>query len=279
MASPQKVKVYFHVGLGKTGSKFLQHDFFPRLSGIFYIKPHHFSRYKKLAASLKSISHTKGKILFSRELDQQFEQVVQEFAEYYPDAGTIIVLRRHDEWLLSQYKRMIKNGYHIKFSEFFNLQNTGMFSLTDLNFSGKVQLLQQLFSTPPLVLLYDELRSNPASFLEKIAAYLGVPLPATLPNRRRHASYSEKQLRFAYLASAVVRHRPTSNVLLRYLYVYPVRYSILALGALLPEKLTASVDIFPSEEQLQQIREHFKEDWNRCINYAMESAEQLNLQR
>lgn len=275
MAYAPTTKVFFHVGLGKTGTKFLQHSFFPRLPLILYIKPQRFKRYPKLAEILNTTPTPPEKVLFSRELDQQFERVVREFARTFPDAGTIIVFRRHDEWILSQYKRHIKNGYNITFSEFFNLRNTGLFKLRDLDFSGKVALLQELFTMPPLVLLYDELCTDPSKFLKKIAIYLGVPLPGKYSLRRRHTSYSEKQLRFAYLASSVLNWRPVDNVLIRYLYVYPIRYGVLALGALLPGRLTASVKVLPPQEVLQEIREFFNEDWERCVALAVYSEKQL----
>jgi hypothetical protein len=65
------------------------------------------------------------KFLISCEFDKQFERETEDFSKFFPDTGIIIVFRRHDEWILSQYKRTIKNGFHVKFKDFFNLENTG----------------------------------------------------------------------------------------------------------------------------------------------------------
>jgi hypothetical protein len=42
------MEIYFHVGLGKTGTKFLQHEFFPKITGIYYIKPQKYIRAKSI---------------------------------------------------------------------------------------------------------------------------------------------------------------------------------------------------------------------------------------
>ncbi|RLD17565.1 MAG: hypothetical protein DRI36_03430, partial [Caldiserica bacterium] len=99
-------EVYFHVGLGKTGSKYLQFVFFPKLKGIYYI---HFSKYKKSKEIIKRKNFKK--FLVSREFDRQFEDEINWFSKDFPDAKPIMVLRRHDSWILSQFKRFIKNGY------------------------------------------------------------------------------------------------------------------------------------------------------------------------
>ena len=37
-------KIFFHVGLAKTGSTFLQKNFFPKLKNIKYISTHKYKR-------------------------------------------------------------------------------------------------------------------------------------------------------------------------------------------------------------------------------------------
>ena len=143
-------EVYFHVGLGKTGSKYLQFVFFPKLKGIYYI---HFSKYKKSKEIIKRKNFKK--FLVSREFDRQFEDEINWFSKDFPDAKPIMVLRRHDSWILSQFKRFIKNGYRGKFDDFFNLNNTGFFRIKDLMFFEKIKFLEKKFTSKPLILIYD----------------------------------------------------------------------------------------------------------------------------
>ena len=43
-------EIYFHVGLGKVASTYLQHRFFPKLKGIHYIKS---TRYRRSLQIIK----------------------------------------------------------------------------------------------------------------------------------------------------------------------------------------------------------------------------------
>ena len=61
-------EIYFHVGLAKTGSTFLQNNFFPKLKDIKYISTHKYWR------CINIIKRTNYKsYLISREFDRQFE--------------------------------------------------------------------------------------------------------------------------------------------------------------------------------------------------------------
>ncbi|WP_297446654.1 hypothetical protein [Desulfurobacterium sp.] len=265
------VEVYFHVGLGKTGSKYLQFVFFPALKGINYI---HMTRYKKSKEIIKRAGS--GKFLVSREFDRQFEKEVEWFSADFPDTGAIMVLRRHDEWILSQYKRFIKNGHRFSFDEFFNLNNTGFFRIEHMLFYEKIKFLESHFTREPLVLLYDELRSNPESFLDKIAAYTGTAYDKEkIRFSKKHASYNEKQLKFIYAVSRYINLIPGDSKLKKYLFVYPVRYPILYLAKYIPDRFVPDVDFMPEKEKLNEVREFFKEDWEKCVEYVKTSNEAL----
>ena len=45
------------------------------------------------------------RVLVSRELDRQFEAEIIRFSNQYKNVTPIIVLRRHEEYFASQYKR------------------------------------------------------------------------------------------------------------------------------------------------------------------------------
>ncbi|WP_457567725.1 hypothetical protein [Desulfurobacterium sp.] len=258
------VEVYFHVGLGKTGSKYLQFVFFPALEGINYI---HMTRYRKSKEIIKRSGS--GKFLVSREFDRQFEREVEWFSKDFPDAGAIMVLRRHDEWILSQYKRFVKNGHRYSFDEFFNLDDTGFFRIKHLLFYEKIKFLEEHFTRKPLVLLYDELRSNPESFLNRIAAYMGVTYNREkVKFSKKHASYTEKQLKFIYAISKYVNLVPGDSKLKKYLFVYPIRYPILYFGKFVPERFVPEVDFMPDRDKLERIRRFFEKDWEKCVSYV-----------
>ena len=134
--------IYFHVGTGKTGSTFLQTRIFPLLKEIYYIPT---NRYHKIFQEIEKSSATK--ILVSREFDQQLEREVKRFSEKHPSTIPIIVFRRHDGYIASQYKRFVKNGFIGNFQAFFDLQNNeGYFKKSDLDYKSHVALLKKHFT-------------------------------------------------------------------------------------------------------------------------------------
>ena len=157
MSEPSEKKIYFHVGTGKTGTTFLQYRIFPELKGIHYIQR---TRYRK---AKKIINRTHyAKYLISREFDQQLEEQVKLFAADFPDTIPIIVFRRHDDYIASQYRRFVKNGFTGGFTDFFDVENDkGYFRKTDLDYSRQIKILEENFNSKPVVLFYDELRNNP----------------------------------------------------------------------------------------------------------------------
>ena len=95
-------ELFFHVGLAKTGSTYLQNKFFHKLKGIKYIHTSEFYHYKEIIAE-----STENKLLFSREFDRQFFDETIKIAEKYPYAKILIVLRSNEKWIASQYRRYV----------------------------------------------------------------------------------------------------------------------------------------------------------------------------
>ena len=118
MAAEQLPEIYFHVGMGKTGSKYIQYRVFPKFKGIRYIQRTSYNRAKKIIQKEDAL-----KYLVSNEFDQQLEEEVKYWASTFPDTHPIIVFRRQDSWIASQYRRFIKNSYTFSFSEFIDLKN------------------------------------------------------------------------------------------------------------------------------------------------------------
>ena len=67
-------QIYFHVGLGKVASTYLQHEVFPKLKGIHYLPTGKYKRSKSIIPQLEV-----AKVLVSREFDRQFEDEVRWF--------------------------------------------------------------------------------------------------------------------------------------------------------------------------------------------------------
>ncbi len=85
--------------------------------------------------------------------------------------------------IATRHKRTIKNGFHVKFKDFFNLENTGWYKIEDLIYAKKTEHIRNRFSKNPLILIYDELKNNPQKFLQKILDYIGGKFEGEFPNK------------------------------------------------------------------------------------------------
>lgn len=254
--------VYFHVGLGKTGSTFLQKEVFPRLNEIQYVGP---QQYKKAKAIIKQSGESK--ILVSREFDKQLEEELRSFCDQVANVRVIVCFRRQDEWMASQYRRRVKNGWLMPFREFIDVEsNAGYWKVEELFYQSKVELIRSITGKEPLVLLYDELRDDPKVYLQRIADFIGIELPQNLSFKPRHRSFNDKQLIVLQsfcrkCVKSVPRGR--SNKLLHWLFYRPVwafYHLVLYAAKFIPWSLISRKELIASDE-LEKVRAHFEEDW------------------
>ncbi len=263
-------EIFFHVGLGKTATTYLQYKVFPKLKGIYYIQR---TRYKK---SLKLIEQSaQQKIFVSNEFDQQLEKEAKWFSTRHPDAKVLIVFRRHDSWIASQYRRLVKNGFSKPFNDFFDIEHDrGVWKHSDLDYFSKIQIIEKYFTHKPLVLFYEDMKRDPFTFIDAIAHYTGTTYDkADISLDSVHRSYNEKQLKiFRQLSKRLFYFdipRAQQPVLkwLQRISKQSIQYPLLYLALLIPERFVSKEPLIP-EEQLQCIRQHFADDWQRCIDYA-----------
>lgn len=258
-----KQEIFFHVGLSKTASTYLQNRFFDKLSGINYIGNHNYKNYEKILKESKD-----EKILVSREFDRQFDREVERFAKLYPNAGVIIVLRRHDSWMSSQYKRYVKNGGSKLFGQFFDLENNqGAWAIEDALFYPKLEKIEELFTKKPLVIFYNQIRKNIFDVFDKIAKYTGTSYVKENVNlSRKHKSYSEKQLKFVRKTCAFMKKDfPINNFFLMRLRKWTC-HLFLYIGAILPKFLFSKKPLI-ANESLQKVKDYFDDDWQKCIEF------------
>jgi hypothetical protein len=270
MNQPQQPEIYFHVGLGKVASTYLQYRFFPKLLNVHYIQR---TRYKKAQSIIEKTNH--AKYLVSREFDRQLEQEVARFAQDFPNARPILLLRRHEEWIASQYRRKVKNGESRPLEEFLDLTNDrGRWQIRDLYLMPKVRALEQAFSHKPLVLFHDDLKNAPFAFFDALADYMGATYNLdAISMKPFHASYSHKQLKVMRKWGSRVfnkkRQLPQQAVAkwFKRRSEMLVSYLILYSALLMPDAWVRNETLY-SQAYLNKIREYYQDDWEQCVQYA-----------
>lgn len=268
MVTPE---IYFHVGLGKVASTYLQHSFFPKLQNIHYIKT---NRYRKSPDIIAKGEY--DRYFVSREFDQQLEDEVRWFSSMYPQARPIIIFRRHDSWIASQYRRYVKNGGYLDFAGFFDVENDkGLWKRKHVTFYTNLEHLEHYFDQKPLVLFYDELRHDPWTFFDKIAGFSKSTYSREEVSLAKvHGSYNEKQLKVIRKVATTIfgkkqpkfSTQPVLHWLQRRGRLYTC-YAILYPALLIPESWVSKAPLIDPAE-LKKVRDYFEEDWKRCQEYA-----------
>jgi hypothetical protein len=264
-------QVYFHVGLGKAASTYLQNRVFPVLRGIRYIPR---DRYRRYPAVIERTSD--NRYLISREAAYRLDQRLDEFAAFKTDAQVILVLRRHDRWIASHYRRYIKNGGSLAFERYLDLDGNKplIWGAHQIRFMTMIEAIEKRFNSRPLVLFHEELKTDPFTLIDKLCAFTGAHYHREqIDLSVVHSSWDDKQLKVArqvgkHLFREVPRapSHPTVNRVQRRLQLWTC-YGILGLAQLVPARLVNSAPLI-NPQSLARVRETFTDDWLACHEYA-----------
>ena len=266
------LEIYFHVGVERTGTKYLQKSIFPTYKGIHFINKDEYFNAKQIIAKRK---HKRYLVSMELNLSPQFEAEVKDFSRWFPNAKTIMVLRPHDKWLVSHYKRIVKNGEKKTFKQFLDLETEeSIYKIEDLYYMNKIEILEKYFNPEPLYLLYGDLRKDPVSYLNRIATYLKVDFDINKINLKpRHTSYSENQLKAIQRTRNYInidRKKPSKNKiinLLHRIYIDAIRYSILRLAKHLPNSYFRDSP-FIEPEEVEAVKDFYQKDWDQAVVYV-----------
>ena len=266
----QRYDVYFHLGMTKAASTYLQTAIFPYLENIRFHPKHQFRTYKTLSRNTLDKNH-----LYSTEKDRRLVELVDEILTFFPEARIIIIVRRHDQWVLSKYKYYIRKHGYVSFKEFFDLESDkGLLKRSDLFLQSKIEEIEKKCTTSPLVLDHDVLRSSPDLFIDRLASYMNSSLgrgtrKRTVVNR----AFNEKQLIFLRRFNRWYTYREKkSSSKFRNRVHYKYREFLLHIVAffsqVLPVALLNGEKLIDDPGVLEEIQNYYQEDWSFCTTYA-----------
>lgn len=272
----QHFDVYFHLGLPKVASTFLQKKIFPNFKAVLFHKKHSFNDYKELNPTSLTTKH-----LFSSEYDRGLEEVVDEIVAAFPKARFIFVVRRQDRWILSKYKYHIRKHGSESFEEFFNLgAEEGLWKREELLFQKKIEYIERAANTKSLILLHDDLKSDASRFIQKIATFLGSELnPKTNTNSVVNKAFNNKQLiivrKFNELYPYTeARSKSKFRNKVHYKYREFLLHIIAFLSNFVPSFFIKKKVLLQNKTVLEQIQEYYAEDWAFCQQYAKSTQSQ-----
>jgi hypothetical protein len=267
----KKPEIYFHVGLERTGTTFLHKSVFPKFKGIRYISKQEF----KDAPHIIRASNNKRFLLSKEFYNSDITPVVQNFVKKYPQTRIIIVLRRQDYWITSQYKRKIKNGFLQPLNKFIDIHtNKGLIDKNDLFYFPILNKLYQITKGNMLVMFYNDLEAAPVDFVDELKDYVNVESTGDISYKPRHVSYSLKQL---YVKLWVNKNSPLKELKVSekmgwrkksiLLYNKLVRYFLFSLSKLIPARVVDEKKVIPPD-YINKIRKHYADDWERSKEFV-----------
>ncbi len=285
MTAPQ---TYFHVGYARAASTFLQKTIFPALTGIQYIPRNNFrvreSEKKRFSADKVLMSREAGEYIFDRcdKVHDIFQSKI------------ILSLRRHDDLAASTYRLYVKNGHTFRFPEFLDLErNQGVRKLEDFTYMRLIDYVESLTGDKPLVLIFDDYKSDPEFYLQSLCAYLECDIDRSkISQRAVHKSYTDKQLRLrrqlaqTYLSPETDKARLDGTGIDDYNTLKSIKERVLIrvsglfmkLARFAPDSLLNNEPLL-NEDDLLRVQKHFAEDWIACHHYVDAQSERLGVSR
>lgn len=263
-------EIYFHVGVERTGTKYLQKSIFPSYQSLHFINK---DRYHQAKEIILKKEHKRYLVSMELNLNSHFEVEVNDFLSAFPQARIIMVMRPLSGWLVSHYKRIIKNGFNIRFDELWNTRKDSVFEPEEIKYMPKIDLLESRTLNKPLYLIHDDLRKNPLVFLKKLSDYVGEDFEeSTVSLKPVHTSYKTRQLkalRWVMKYLHISRSRPYSSDLRNRLYrirVDFIRYLVMYIARLLPASVFPDKPLV-SEQQKKEIQKYYLKDWEEVLNF------------
>lgn len=266
-------EIYFHVGMGKVASTYLREAFFPKLRNIHYIPR---AKRHEAVAIIQENKH--ACYLVSRALDRNMEEGIRDIALAFPETHPVIIVRSPDSWLVSQYKRHVKNGFPGSLQEFMDVENDlGFWRREELLFSKKIHLLEKSFQPKPMVLLYEDLISTPREFFNQFAQYIRADYTfEDIALAPRHKARDQEGLIFRRKISRKFSDRMPESTRIKFLH-WPQRrlrmlssYVLIWAGKTFPG-LVRSDEALVEKEYLEKVKRFASVDWNEVLEYAAQS--------
>lgn len=173
---------YFHIGMCKTATTFMQNEVFPRWPGINYLKSRNLEYFLLLKENEKYLISCEG---FTGRMFGTIEEKCQSvyyLSRMFKDSNIIISVRRHGGYLGSLYSQYLRYGGHGDMADFIDLtgdRDRAFIRCRDFCFEPVIRAAELAFGKSPFVFDMAELSTNFDGLLQDLAAFLQTPVPSS----------------------------------------------------------------------------------------------------
>jgi hypothetical protein len=265
--------IFFHVGLHKTGTTFLQKAVFPRWRGVEYIAWPHLELFLRLDDSQTYLVSREGLSGQNWAHHDARERSLQKLAELFPDCRILISFRKQAGYINSSYNQYVQRGGTITFREYFELkQDGGVMKRQDFLYRPKIEAIERYFGHRPFVFLHEELITDLDSLLGDMERYIGGHAPARdqIPTKRYNESvgyYPAKLLRWLNGFN-----KSELNPKGKYNLGHPTLQRFGLTPAIICQKWLGFLPkrAFLTPAEIAEIDEFYSEDWEYVRRFARE---------
>lgn len=210
-------KVYIHIGLHKTGTTFLQKQYFPKIKEISYLGKidFHVLGQKKLKEDiLISYEGLSGFPWNSQWIKgtnnsfnwmNSFEIALENVKLIFPDAHLIVVFRKHGDLLISLYKQYLQEGGVLKIDEFYG--PNGVITDRDLNFRKRIEFLKDNFEDVD-ILSFEKFKNQGISYFLNYFSDLKMSAEVLDEIKQENISVSGKKIELLRKSNIVYHNIP-----------------------------------------------------------------------
>ena len=189
---------YFHLGMHKTASTYLQNVIFPQLNGVRFFRKSKFKQYKITGPEIKA--------LFSHEEDIFLIQALHRLKADRPKANVFLIVREPSEWVVSKYKYYIRKHGYYNFKDFYEkiflrrVENPKQF------YSEGLSTADQLFENT-LFLDFEWIKRDYTQLIKPILQFLKLDTNTHYKNKIVNQAFSLQQLTILRRFNAMYKYR------------------------------------------------------------------------
>jgi hypothetical protein len=206
-------EVFFHIGMHKTATSWLQRRLFPNVEGVRLLGS---KKLDEIARALETfgaqpdhagvivISHEGlgGTISWERTPGATYARLVENLSalmQLRPDAAVIVGYREQSRWLASAFAQRTRKDQSVTWQGYLS-----RFSLEELRWCNNLKLIQSLCPSV-FPFLYEELAESPEIFVGDLCRFLGKSPPRNSQDLLRARENPSLRSRFGQTLWAITR--------------------------------------------------------------------------
>jgi hypothetical protein len=262
MSSP---RVFFHLGLHKTGTTWFQRALFPKLPQVSTKRARNFSAIDGILAQDRSgiliISHEglSGSISMQKcsgDRSKRLRESIARISEISSCTGIIIGFREQASWINSAYAEKTKKR------PMGSADYIGSYSPDDLSWC-KILATADQAPVPVFAFLYEELNSDPSALVADLCRFLGTTEPSNLSeilakreNLSPRGDLGQRASRVFFTISRILKPIP---------YLSNAKRPLRGLGSKLGARLDRHSAPAPTIAFNDELARLLHADWNRLV--------------